>query len=376
VWNAIAGGGRFPFRSATPIGTIGFTLLAVHEGTIGVKSQRIKTAVIGAGLIGAQHAQAFANNPRADLVLICDANAERAATTAAQFGCAFTTSLTELANAPVDLVAIATPDFAHHEIAVTLLNAGKHLVIEKPLTTSTAEALAIVNLARQKRLHITVNLGLRWSPQFQSVRASLQAGEIGDPVFSYYRNSDSIHVPTNMLAWAGRSGPQWFLFPHTMDLLRWIIGQEAREVFAMGEKRVLASRGIDAFDAIQAMVQFDRSFATFESSWIVPEAFPSIVESQLTINGEHGRLNVSGGNQAFELTSDRLGRHLHDRPSKWEYYRMPDWWWGAGRNMIEVLLEGGEPIITGEDGLRVVAMIEASERSIATRKPVTIDSLL
>jgi predicted dehydrogenase len=55
---------------------------------------------------------------------------------------------------------------------------------------------------------------------------------------------------------------------------------------------------------------------------------------------------------------------------------MPDWWWGAGRNMIDVLLDGGEPAITGEDGLRVVAMIEATERSIATGKPVTIDSLL
>jgi predicted dehydrogenase len=338
--------------------------------------ERIRTAVVGAGLIGGQHAQAFAANPRAELMLICDANADRANAAAAEFGCAATTSLADVANANIDLVAIATPDFAHYEPAITLLNAGKHLVIEKPLTTNTAEAIEIVNLARRKGLKITVNLGLRWSPQFNLIKASLQAGEIGAPVFSYYRNSDSIYVPTKMLAWASQSGPQWFLFPHTMDLLRWLIGQEVIEVYAKGEKRVLAGRGIDAFDAIQAMVQFERSFATFESSWIVPETYPAIVESQLTINGEHGRLNIAGGNQAFELTSDSLGRHLYDRPSKWEFYRMPDWWWGAGRNMIDVLLDGGEPAITGEDGLRVVAMIEATERSIATGKPVTIDSLL
>jgi predicted dehydrogenase len=332
--------------------------------------------VVGAGLIGGQHAQAFAANPRAELIMICDANADRANAAAAAFGCSATTNLADVATSDVDLVAIATPDFAHYDPAMTLLNAGKHLVIEKPLTTRTAEAIEIVNLSRQKNLKITVNLGLRWSPQFNVVKASLQDGEIGAPVFSYYRNSDSIYVPTKMLAWASRSGPQWFLFPHTMDLLRWLIGQEAIEVYAKGEKRVLAGRGIDAFDAIQAMVQFERSFATFESSWIVPETYPAMVESQLTINGEHGRLNIAGGNQAFELTSDALGRHLYDRPSKWDFYRMPDWWWGAGRNMVDVLLDGGEPAISGEDSLRVVAMIEATERSIATGLPVAIDSML
>jgi predicted dehydrogenase len=124
------------------------------------------------------------------------------------------------------------------------------------------------------------------------------------------------------------------------------------------------------------MVTFERSFATFESSWIVPEAYPSIVESQLTINGSHGRLQIAGGNQAFELTSDAVGKHMYDRPGKWDHYRMPDFWWGAGRNLIDCLLDGGEPAISAEDGLRVVAMIEATERSIATGKPVSIDSML
>ena len=338
--------------------------------------QRVRTAVIGVGLIGEQHAEAFAANPRAELVMVCDANPERAQTVAARFGCVATSSLADVAASDAEVVAIATPDFAHHDPAMAMLHAGKHLVIEKPLTTTTAEGVEIVNLARQKGLKLTINLGNRWSSQFTNIRNSVQAGEIGEPVFAYYRTSDSLYVPTKMLSWGAKSGPQWFLFAHTMDMLRWIIGQEAIEVYAMGEKRVLAGRGIDAFDAIQAMVKFERSFATFESSWIVPEAYPSIVESLLTINGSEGRLQVSSGNQAFELTSDTLGRHLHDRPAKWSHYRMPDFWWGAGRNLIDCLLDGGEPAISAEDGLRVVAMIEATERSIATGKPVSIDSLL
>ncbi|MEZ4623230.1 MAG: Gfo/Idh/MocA family oxidoreductase [Thermomicrobiales bacterium] len=115
---------------------------------LGIDERSIKVAVVGAGLIGGQHAQSFAANPRAELV-ICDADADRAATVAAQFGCVAATSLAEVANADVDLVAIATPDFAHHAPAIALLEAGKHLVIEKPLTTSIAEAVEIVNLAER-----------------------------------------------------------------------------------------------------------------------------------------------------------------------------------------------------------------------------------
>jgi predicted dehydrogenase len=341
-----------------------------------VAGQRVKAAVIGVGLIGEQHAEAFAANPRAELVMVCDANAERAVQVAARFGCAATSSLADVAASEAEVVAIATPDFAHYEPAMAMLRAGKHLVIEKPLTTITAEGVEIVNLARQKGLMVTINLGNRWNPQFTNVRSSVRAGEIGEPVFAYFRTSDTIYVPTKMLSWAGKSGPQWFLFAHTMDMLRWIIGQEAIEVYAMGEKRVLASRGIDAFDAIQAMVKFERSFATFESSWIVPEAYPSIVESQLTINGSQGRIQIASGNQAFELSSDIAGKQMHDRPAKWSHYRMPDFWWGAGRNLIDCLLDGGEPAISAEDGLRVVAMIEATERSIASGQPVSVDSML
>ena len=141
-------------------------------------------------------------------------------------------------------------------------------------------------------------------------------------------------------------------------------------------KRILAARGIDAYDAIQAMVQFDKTFATFETSWIVPEAFPHIVESQMTINGSEGRLHLDGSHRGFELSSDKLGKHMYARPSLWTYFKLPASWWGALRNMVDCVLDGGEPAISVDDGLRVVAMIEAAERSITDGSPVKVDALL
>jgi predicted dehydrogenase len=338
--------------------------------------ERAKAAVIGVGLIGEQHAESYLENPRAELVMVADVNEDRARATGERLGCAWTTSLADVANSDAQIVSVATPDFAHYEPVMAMLDAGKHVVVEKPLATITREAQEMVDLAKSKGLKLTINLGNRWNPTYQSIRESVQAGEIGDPVMAYSRTSDTIWVPRSMLSWAGKSGPQWFLFAHTMDLLRWILGQEAIEVFAIGEKRILKSEGIDAFDAIQAMVRFDSTFVTFETSWIVPEAFPHIVESQLTINGSTGRLYLDGARQGFEISSDDVGKHMYARPSLWNYFKLPYSWWGALRDMVDCVLDDKEPIISADDGLRVVAMIEATEQSIAERQPVQIDSLL
>lgn len=336
----------------------------------------VKAAVIGVGLLGEQHATAYAAYPRSEVVMVCDLNEERAREVGERLGCHYSTSVGAVAASDAEVVSVATPDFAHFDAVMAMLDAGKHVVVEKPLATTTAEAAEMVRAARENDLKLTVNLGNRWNPDYVTMRESVRAGEIGNPVMAYSRTSDTIWVPTQMLTWAGKSGPQWFLFAHTMDLMRWILGEEAQSVYAIGVKEVLAARGIDAYDAIQAMVQFDRTFVTFETSWIVPEAYPHIVESQMTINGSDGRLHLDGSHRGFELSSDKVGKHMWARPSLWNYYQMPAWWWGALRDMVDCVLDGGEPAISADDGLHVVAMIEAAERSIGEKAPVPVSSLL
>jgi hypothetical protein len=78
----------------------------------------------------------------------------------------------------------------------------------------------------------------------------------------------------------------------------------------------------------------------------------------------------------FELSSAAVGKHIFAQPSLWSYFKLPYTWWGALGNMVDCVLEDGEPAISADDGLRVVAMTEATDRSIALRKPVSIASLL
>ncbi len=338
--------------------------------------QKVKAAVIGVGLIGEQHAETYRDYPRSELVYVMDLNAERAKAVGDRLNCRYTSSLDELAASEAEVVSVATPDHLHFEPVMRMIEAGKHIVVEKPIATKTRQAEQMVAAAREKGVKITVNLGNRWNPDLISVKECINAGEIGEPIMAYIRISDTIWVPREMLSWAGQSGPQWFLFAHSMDLLRWMLGQEAQEIYAIGVKKVLASEGIDAFDAIQAMVRFEQTFVTFETAWILPEAWPAIVEFEMTVNGSQGRLQHSGTRRGFELSSDKVGKHMFARPALWSYFKLPSTWWGALRNMVDCILDGGEPAISAADGVAVTAMIEAVEKSIAEGRPIAPASLM
>ncbi|MCD6291005.1 MAG: Gfo/Idh/MocA family oxidoreductase [Anaerolineae bacterium] len=341
-----------------------------------MSQRKVKAAVIGVGLIGEQHAEAYHEYPRSELVYVMDLDSKRAWAVGERFGCRYTTDIEEVAASEVDVVSVATPDFAHFQPTMRMIEAGKHVVVEKPLATSVREARQMAEAARRRGVKMTVNLGLRWSPGFLTVRDSIRSGEIGEPIMAHVRLADTIWVPRKMLSWAGKSGPQWFLFAHTMDLLRWFLGQEAQEVYAVGTKRVLAAEGINAYDAIQALVRFERTFVTFETAWILPEAWPDIVESEMTIYGSRGRLHFDAKRQGFELSSDEFGKHMFARPALWKRFKLPSTWWGALRSMVDCVLDGGEPAIPAEDGLAVTAMIEAVERSIQEDRPISPRSLI
>ena len=115
------------------------------------------------------------------------------------------------------------------------------------------------------------------------------------PIAGYARKNDTIFVSTEMINWASQSTPIHFLGAHDIDLMRWYFGSEPVEVRAYGAKGVLTERGIDTYDLIQAQVKFEsEAFATFESAWIYPNTFPTIVDSFLEVVGSQGHFTLIG----------------------------------------------------------------------------------
>ena len=109
---------------------------------------RLRTAVVGAGYLGRFHAQKYAAHPDCELIAVVDTDRERAQAVAAEVGCAAWTDCTRLADA-VDAASIVTPTRLHHALARPLLDAGLHLLIEKPITANLAEADALLEAARR-----------------------------------------------------------------------------------------------------------------------------------------------------------------------------------------------------------------------------------
>ncbi|MFQ5809711.1 MAG: Gfo/Idh/MocA family protein, partial [Armatimonadota bacterium] len=202
--------------------------------------------IIGVGTWGETHLKAISTHPHCEIACICDVNEELLKQRAEEYGIErCTTDYKELlADDDIMAVSVVTPDFAHREIAVAAAEAGKHLLIEKPLATTVEDCEAIIEAVDKAGVMMMVDYHNRFNPPFTQAKAAIEAGELGELQMMSIRLSDTIYVPTGMLSWGGTSTVAWFLASHCVDLIRWLSGEEATRVYSVSRSRVLASQGI------------------------------------------------------------------------------------------------------------------------------------
>jgi predicted dehydrogenase len=339
-------------------------------------SERLKVGVVGLGIWGQNHPLVYDDYHRAELAVVCDLDEKRARDIAAKYGCDWTTDVNELASSDIPAFSVATPDHTHHAPVSTLLQAGKHVLVEKPMTTDLDEAKSLTALAEKSSGHAMVDYHLRWDPQWSMIKDVVDRGDVGDPVMGYIRLSDAIDVAENWFSWASRSGPHWFLFPHTMDLIRWIVGQEPRRVFASGHKGVLAAKGVDTWDCIQAIVEFDSCRVTFETSWIVPNSNPSVTDCHMTLYGETGKIEYDQDFSGISFATEKYSYPWVPLGKKDRYGKLDHFMYAPMKYFVDCILDGETPECTFADGLVGVAMIHAVLRSLETGQPVEMSELL
>jgi predicted dehydrogenase len=333
-----------------------------------------KVAVVGLGIWGTNHALAYAEYHGCELALVCDADPARARATGEKLGVKWTDDLAEVAASDVDGVSIATPDHLHTAVTMKMLDAGKSVFLEKPLATSVEEAELLAAAAAESGRIAIVDFQNRWNPAFMGIKESVSKAEIGPPVMGYARLSDSITVAESWLSWAGRSGPEWFLFPHTIDIVQWIIEQEPVSVYALGKRGILSGRGIDCWDAIQALVQFESCIFTFETSWVVPAGSPSVVDSRFVLYGESGKVDYDGAYNGLALVRDRVEYPWIPIGTRDRYGHLTHFVYEPMRHFADCLAGTAVPETSFDDGLRNVVVIDAIRRSLAEKRPITLAS--
>jgi predicted dehydrogenase len=338
----------------------------------------IGMAIIGAGTWGTTHAAIYNEYPAVRLAGVCDANRERALALAEKYGIdrehVYTDHREMIRRCPFDAVAVVTPDFLHRDFAVDCALAGKHLLIEKPLATTRRDVEDVMNAVARTGVRMMVDLHNRFNPPFAIAKASLDAGEIGQPYNAYFRLNDAKWVATDMLSWAAESSILWFLGSHSVDTLRWFFSDEVETVYAVSRKGILSGLGVDTDDIFQTILTFrNGGIATMENGWITPNAHPCVNDIKFNITGTKGMFNLDlSNNQMIErftdVKSDRpdvlVNHFVHGRAMGFAYQSI--------RHFVDRLLDGKPFLVTPEDAANTSLVILAILESAKKREPVKV----
>ncbi len=335
----------------------------------------LRIGIVGAGLRGRMFASALTGQPGVEVVGFAEPSERVSAAAADATGLPVVPSHTALlSDLPADAVIIATPDFAHRDAAVDTAAAGKHLLIEKPLATSLDDARAIHQAVSDAGVRALVGFENRWNPHLVRALGAIADGSLGAPVTASAVLSNSYYVPTQMLSWAARSSPAWFLMPHTVDLTTALLGQTPVEVTAVGSRGVLAARGVDTWDVVHALVRFDGgATANLTSAWVLPDAMDGIVEFRFSIVGTEGSVAADLSHQGLVTVTDKLRSEwpVGGRIGTADVGAAP---WMA-QSFARGIIEGSDLGPGVDQGLLVTETICAIERSLETGRPVTLAEL-
>ena len=335
--------------------------------------------VIGLGLWGETHLQVYTSTPGCRLLAVCDLDADLARRRAEEYGVPrWTTDYRELLAEPgLSAVSIATPDFAHYELAAAAIAAGKHVLLEKPMTTRLDQAEALAQAARAAGVTVMVDFHNRWNPAFVTAREAILAGEVGQIATLSLLLNDTLYVPTQMLSWAAKSSVGWFLGAHVADLARWLTGEEVTRVFCVARSRTLSALGVDTPDFMQTILELSGgAVAHLENCWIMSDSQPNLFDLKLELFGAQGSLYVDMATNRMLQKYTPAGGVYPDLAVRGSVHGKPR---GFGlesiRHFAECVLTGAAPLVSLDDGVENVRIVEAMHRSAELGQPVDLDGM-
>jgi predicted dehydrogenase len=226
------------------------------------KTRRAIMSGLGVGIIGAgtgrAQAPGFLQDPRVAHVALCDIDPEKLSATAEAVGITDTTRDWQefIVRDDIQVVSVASPDHLHADMAVAALDAGKHVLCEKPMTMNLDEARRVIQAVERSGRKFLVNNVLRFYPRFQFVKQLVESGELGT---IYAAEGDYIHN-TLALIRNGWRGPHRHSVAtgggvHLIDLLRWLVG-EVDEAMCYATYGVLAPDEAKSPDCMLAVLKF------------------------------------------------------------------------------------------------------------------------
>lgn len=329
---------------------------------------KIKIGIIGTGYMGGTHAQLFAKDERTSVSALYDIIPERMQAVARMTGAQCMENAEQVLEAS-DAIVVTTPNTRHVQLAIAAAQTGKHVLCEKPMATSLAEARAVLDAANSSSGVFQVGHNRRFAPVYVKLKELLAENK-----------PHSVHIKMNR---GDLQIPEWtsdheitgrFLYEttiHMFDMVRFQFG-EIEEMIAFGSQHTY-----NEIDNFSVLLKFKSGLhGTFcssaEASWLFPFERVEVFCDHRTIltqemeNLTDSRLGDSNSQPGLSHDFSHFSWHKEAKEERWGYTQENDAFIGA-------ILNGTEPPVTALDGYKSVELVEACYRAVKTGERIRFD---
>lgn len=326
-----------------------------------------RIAVVGAGVMGRNHARVVRDVVDASLVAVVDADPAAAKAVALQHRVEARTLDEVLRDSAVDALVVATPTSTHHDVASRALAAGKHVLVEKPLASSAKEAADLVQRAKQAGRTLAVGHVERHNPAVRYAHEALRRGEFGQLITLTARRV------SNFPGRIRDVGVILDLGVHDIDVVRYLVGQDPVSVAADAGT---FTPGLEVEDHAAILLAFPGGVTgVVEVNWLTPmkvrrlaltasEQYVEVDYMAQALKLSTSRLTGTNEGNLFQLPlelSERSVTLRRQEPLKLEL-----------EDFVAAATTGRPPLVTGADGLVVLQIAQAAVEAARGRKTVKL----
>lgn len=336
----------------------------------------VNFGIVGCGRVAEVHAAAIVEGDQTSLVAVCDINEEHLNLMASKYNVVHTYTYFQdmLDNPDIEVINICTPNGLHAEMAIQAMEHGKHVMIEKPVATSVADADRIIETAEKFKVKATAVHQNRFNEAVQTVRKELEAGRFGKLSYGTasirWRREQEYY---DQAAWRGtkemEDGVLMNQCIHTIDLLVWMMGS----IKSVIGKTATRFRDIEMEDVGTAIIEFESgAISVIDGTSTI---FPVDLGASLNLFGETGTVCI-GGNAVNRIETWRFSKAYEEEEQQILRVQKanPPSVYGDGHKLIikdfaEAVLTDSDPYVSLEAGRNAVKVILAIYESSDTGKP-------
>jgi predicted dehydrogenase len=325
----------------------------------------LRVGIIGLGYWGPKLARNLHSIPGVSMAMAADLNQERLDDLKKVYpDIALTQNYKDLLNDSLDAVVIATPVYTHYTMAREALLAGKHVFVEKPLTSKVSHGEELLAIAQEKNLCLMVGHTFVYNPCVDAVKRVIQSGELGTV---YYLNSTRVNL--------GLLQPDinvmWDLAPHDLSILSYILDEDPVKVSALGAVYVNKSRDLPEVVYITLRYKNDM-IANLRVSWLDPVKIRRLTvvgSKKMLVYDDISDVKVVLHDKGVEvppysLTEEEFRASYRNGAESVVPYEWVEPLRAECEHFADCIRTGASPRSDGAAGLKVVKILESAQRSL------------